>query len=178
MKSTNLSNYRDGVRDGIPIALGYLAVAFTLGIAARNFRIGAFPATLMSLLNFTSAGEFAALGIISAGAPYLEMIFSQAVINLRYLLMSCALSQKLPADTSAFHRFLTGFFITDEIFGVSSSRPGKLNPFYTYGTASIAIPGWSLGTCLGVILGTALPDRITRALSVALYGMFLSLIHI
>ena len=90
--------------------------------------------------------------------------------------MSCALSQKLPADTSAFHRFLTGFFITDEIFGVSSSRPGKLNPFYTYGTASIAIPGWSLGTCLGVILGTALPDRITRALSVALYGMFLAVI--
>lgn len=176
MKSTNLSNYRDGVRDGIPIALGYLAVAFTLGIAARNFRIGAFPATLMSLLNFTSAGEFAALGIISAGAPYLEMIFSQAVINLRYLLMSCALSQKLPADTSAFHRFLTGFFITDEIFGVSSGRPGHLNPFYTYGTASIAIPGWALGTCLGVILGTALPDRITRALSVALYGMFLAVI--
>ena len=176
MKSTNLSNYRDGVRDGIPIALGYLAVAFTLGIAARNFRIDAFPATLMSLLNFTSAGEFAALGIISAGAPYLEMVFSQAVINLRYLLMSCALSQKLPADTPAFHRFLTGFFITDEIFGVSSSRPGKLNPFYTYGAASIAIPGWSLGTCLGVILGTALPDRITRALSVALYGMFLAVI--
>lgn len=176
MKSTNLSNFRDGVRDGIPIALGYLAVAFTLGIAARNFRIGAFPATLMSLLNFTSAGEFAALGIISAGAPYLEMIFSQTVINLRYLLMSCALSQKLPADTSAFHRFLTGFFITDEIFGVSSGRPGHLNPFYTYGTASIAIPGWALGTCLGVILGTALPDRITRALSVALYGMFLAVI--
>ena len=176
MKSTNLTNYREGLRDGIPIALGYLAVSFTLGIAARNLHIRALPATLMSLVNFTSAGEFAALGIISAGAPYLEMIISQAIINLRYLLMSCALSQKLAPDASLFHRFWTGFFITDEIFGVSSGRPEHLNPFYTYGTASIAIPGWALGTCLGVILGTALPDRITRALSVALYGMFLAVI--
>ena len=158
MKSTILSNYRDGVRDGIPIALGYLAVAFTLGIAARNFRIGAFPATLMSLLNFTSAGEFAALGIISAGAPYLEMIFSQAVINLRYLLMSCALSQKTSRRYLCLPSFSYRIFYHGrDLFGVSSSRPGKLNPFYTYGTASIAIPGWSLGTCLGVILGTAPP---------------------
>lgn len=176
MKNTNLTNYREGLRDGIPIALGYLAVSFTLGIAARNLHIRALPATIMSLVNFTSAGEFAALSIISAGAPYLEMIISQAIINLRYLLMSCALSQKLAPDASLFHRFWTGFFITDEIFGVSSGHPGHLNPFYTYGTASIAIPGWALGTCLGVILGTALPDRITRALSVALYGMFLAVI--
>ena len=105
-----------------------------------------------------------------------QPVISQAIINLRYLLMSCALSQKLPTDTSMFHRFWTGFFITDEIFGVSSSRDGKLNPFYTYGVASIAVPGWALGTCLGVILGTALPPRITRALSVALYGMFLAVI--
>ena len=95
MKSTNLSNYRDGVRDGIPIALGYLAVAFTLGIAARNFRIGAFPATLMSLLNFTSAGEFAALGIISAGAPYpvsyTHLIFKETLWPTMLLVISAAL---------------------------------------------------------------------------------------
>ncbi len=176
MNSNNLQNFREGLRDGIPIALGYLAVSFTLGIAARNFGIHAVPATIMSLTNFTSAGEFAALGIISMGAPYLELVLSQVIINLRYLLMSCALSQKFSSDTSLFHRFWTGFFITDEIFGISSSRPGRLNPFYTYGAASIAIPGWALGTCLGVILGTALPSRITRALSVALYGMFLAII--
>ena len=176
MNSYNLQNFREGLRDGIPIALGYLAVSFTLGIAARNFGIHALPATIMSLTNFTSAGEFAALSIISVGASYLELALSQLIINLRYLLMSCALSQKLSAETSLFHRFWTGFFITDEIFGVSSSRPGKLNPFYTYGTAAVAIPGWALGTCLGVILGTALPARITRALSVALYGMFLAVI--
>ena len=176
MKNTNLTNYREGLRDGIPIALGYLAVSFTLGIAARNLHIRALPATLMSLVNFTSAGEFAALGIISAGAPYLEMIISQAIINLRYLLMSCALSQKLAPDASLFHRFWTGFFITDEIFGVSSGRPGHLNPFYTYGAIALAAPAWAMGTALGIIAGNLLPVRVVSALSVALYGMFLAII--
>ena len=176
MKSTNLTNYREGLRDGIPIALGYLAVSFTLGITARNLHIRALPATIMSLVNFTSAGEFAALGIISAGAPYLEMIISQAIINLRYLLMSCALSQKLAPDASLFHRFWTGFFITDEIFGVSSGRPGHLNPFYTYGAIALAAPAWAMGTALGIIAGNLLPVRVVSALSVALYGMFLAII--
>lgn len=176
MDKINRTNYREGMRDGVPIGLGYLAVAFTLGIAARNLNIKAFPATLMSLVNFTSAGEFAALVCISSGGAYLELAISQAVINLRYLLMSCALSQKMAPETSMFHRFWTGFFITDEIFGVSSGRPGKLNPFYTYGAATVAVPLWALGTGLGVVLGTALPPRITRALSVALYGMFLAVI--
>ena len=175
-RQTNTRNFREGIRDGIPIALGYLAVAFTLGITAKNNNIGALPATIMSLTNFTSAGEAAAITSISAGASYFELAVSQAIINLRYLLMSCSLSQKLSSETSIFHRFFTGFFITDEIFGISSGRPGKLNPFYTYGAAAIAIPGWALGTCLGIVLGTALPPRITRALSVALYGMFLAVI--
>ena len=175
-RQTNTGNFREGIRDGIPIALGYLAVAFTLGITAKNNNIGALPATIMSLTNFTSAGEAAAITSISAGASYFELAVSQAIINLRYLLMSCSLSQKLSSETSIFHRFFTGFFITDEIFGISSGRPGKLNPFYTYGAAAIAIPGWALGTCLGIVLGTALPPRITRALSVALYGMFLAVI--
>ena len=176
MKSINVKNYKEGLRDGVPIALGYLAVAFTLGIAARNFGIHAFPATIMSLTNFTSAGEFAALGIISAGAPYLEMVFSQAIINLRYLLMSCSLSQKFSPDTKLFHRFLVGYDVTDEICGVADSEPGLLNPFYNYGMMTLAIPGWALGTFLGVIMGNVLPAGIVSALSVGLYGMFIAII--
>lgn len=172
----NGSVFRKGFHDGIPIALGYVAVSFTLGIAARNAGLTAFQATVMSLLNNTSAGEFAALGIISAGAPYLEMAISQAVVNLRYLLMSCSLSQKLDPSFSMVHRFLMGYTITDEVFGISIGRPDKLNPFYSYGAIFIAALGWATGTCLGVILGNALPARVTRALSVALYGMFLAVI--
>ena len=144
--------YKKGLRDGIPIALGYFAVSFTLGIAAKKAGITAFQATLMSLTNSTSAGEFAAISAICAGSTYLEMAVMQAVINLRYLLMSCALSQKIDTKVGMLHRLIMGGGITDEIFGISVSVPDKLNPFYMYGAMSIAIPAWASGTCLGVVL--------------------------
>lgn len=165
-----------GIRDGVPIFLGYLAVSFTLGIAARNAGLTAFQATLMSLTNNTSAGEFAALGLISSGATYMEVAITQLIINLRYFLMSCALSQKLDSKAPFLHRLLVGFDVTDEVFGVSVSVEGKLNPFYTYGLMCISIPGWAMGTFLGVTLGNILPDRIVSAMSISLYGMFIAII--
>ena len=169
-------NFVDGMRDGIPIALGYFAVSFTLGIACRNVGLTALQATVMSFTNLTSAGEFAALGIIAAGAGYWEMALSQLVINLRYMLMSASLSQKMAPDTPMYHRLLVGYGVTDEIFGISVNVPGRLDPFYTYGAIALASPAWALGTCLGVVLGNVLPARIVVALSVALYGMFIAII--
>ncbi len=169
-------NFMQGMRDGIPIALGYFAVAFTLGIACRNVGMSALQASVMSASNLTSAGEFAALGIMAASGSQWEMALSQLVINLRYMLMSCALSQKLPQGTSWMHRLLVGYGVTDEIFGISAAVPGSLDPFYTYGAVCIAAPGWTLGTCLGVVLGNVLPVRLVTALSVALYGMFIAII--
>ena len=166
----------EGMRDGVPIALGYFAVSFSLGIAARNAGLTPIQGFFASLFNNASAGEYAAFSLIAAGATYLEVAIITLIANARYLLMSCALAQKFAPGTPFFHRLIIGYDVTDELFGITIARPGYLNPFYTYGTASIAIPGWALGTCLGVILGTALPDRITRALSVALYGMFLAVI--
>jgi hypothetical protein len=141
VENINRKNYCDGMRDAIPIALGYLAVAFTLGIAARNAGVHVLPATIMSLTNTTSAGEFAAITAIAGGVGYAELALMQLVINLRYMLMSCALTQKLDPKFSIIHRFFIGFGVTDEIFGISVARKGKLNPCYMYGAMSIAIPG-------------------------------------
>lgn len=168
--------FTKGLHDGIPIFLGYLAVSFTLGIAAKNAGLTALQATIMSLTNNTSAGEFAALGLMTAGAAFLEMAVTQLIINLRYLLMSCALSQKLDPAVPFFHRFLLAFYVTDEIFGVSVMVNGTLNPFYTYGVITAAAPGWALGTFLGVVSGNVLSAGILSALSVALYGMFIAVI--
>lgn len=176
MKSEKTQAFKDGIRDGIPIALGYAAVSFALGIAARNHGLSWIEATVMSLLNNTSAGEFAALEQIRINAPLIEIALTQLIINLRYLLMSCALSQKLAQDTSFWHRLVIGFDVTDEIFGISIAYPGKLNPFYSYGAMMISIPSWAFGTCMGVLLGNALPASIVSALSVALYGMFIAIV--
>ncbi len=165
-----------GMRHGIPIGLGYFAVAFTLGIQAKNIGITPLQSALMSFTMHASAGEFAAMTVIAAGSGYVEMAITQLVINLRYLLMSCALSQKVSEKMPFIHRFFISYYITDEIFGISSTVDGKLNPWYTYGAAFVASPGWVLGTFLGAVVGNILPANVASAMNVALYGMFLAII--
>ena len=165
-----------GCRDGIPIGLGYLAVSFSFGIQALLAGLGVTEAVMMSLLNLTSAGQFASLAVISAGGSYLELALSQAVINLRYCLMSASLSQKVDRKAPFFHRFIMAFGTTDEVFALSSAVEGALSPFYTYGLMSVAIPGWTLGTLLGAVAGNILPGRVLSALGVALYAMFCAII--
>lgn len=176
MKQENMLWFRKGIQNGVPIFLGYLAVALTLGITARNAGLTAFQATLASFTLNASAGEYVAFTLISAGAGYVEVAVMELIANARYLLMSCALSQKLPAETPMLYRLLIGYDVTDEIFGASIGVPGKLNPFYTLGLIVIALPGWAGGTFLGVVLGNVLPLRVVSALSVGLFGMFIAVI--
>ena len=175
MKSENKTWFARGLRAGVPIGLGYFAVAFTLGIAARSAGLTAFQATLSSLLLNASAGEFVGFTLMSAGAGYLEVAIMEAVANARYLFMSFSLSQKLRPETGLIHRLILGWYVTDEVFGVSISAPGYLNPWYTYGAIALACPGWAAGTCLGVILGNIFPASVVSALSVGLYGMFIAI---
>ncbi|MBQ8092916.1 MAG: AzlC family ABC transporter permease [Clostridia bacterium] len=174
--SQNREAYLIGTRDGVPIALGYFAVAFSLGIAARNIGMTPFQGFLASFLNMASAGEHAAFTSIAHHATYLEIALVTLVANARYLLMSCSLSQKYPESLPFYHRLLSGFGITDELFGICIARPGWLNPFYLYGAFLISALAWSSGTALGIIMGNLLPARAVSALSVALFGMFLAVI--
>ena len=175
-KALDKSAFYEGLRDGIPIGLGYFAVAFSLGIAYRNAGITAFQGFLTSITNATSAGQFAAVSIIASNASYFEMALTTLIINARYFLMSAALSQKLSPKMPFFHRFIFGAAVTDELFGINIGRPGYLNPYYYCGAALAAVPSWATGTAVGIIAGNMLPSRIVSALAVALYGMFLAVI--
>lgn len=176
MIENHKSNFCKGLKGGIPIALGYFAVSFTLGIQAKNVGITAFQAAVTSFGLHASAGEYIAFTLIGANANILVMVLMEMIANARYLLMSCSLSQKIPADTPMWKRLLMGYFITDEIFGASISVSGKLDPYYMFGLIAVASPGWVVGTALGVIMGNALPLRAVSALSVGLYGMFIACI--
>ena len=168
--------YREGLRDGLPIGLGYFAVSFTLGITARRAGLTAFQAALASFLTNASAGEAAGFTVIAEGGSYLTMAIMILVANARYLLMSTALTQKLRPETSILNRLIIGYDVTDEIFGVSIARPGWLCPFYSYGVFVLPLIGWSSGTYLGVMMGNLLPANLVSALSVGLYGMFIAII--
>lgn len=168
--------FRKGLVNGLPICFGYFAVSFALGIAARNAGMDALQSFVMSLTMVASAGQFAAIGLIGAGAGVIEMITTSLVVNLRYFLMSCSLTQKIDPKRSPLHRLLLAYCMTDEIFGLSVTVEGYLNPFYTYGITAISIAGWTTGTVLGVVVGNILPPLLSDALGVAMYGMFLAII--
>lgn len=176
MTLSKMDWFKKGIVNGIPICLGYFAVSFALGIAGRNIGMDAPQSFLMSLLMVASAGEFAAVALLAQGAGVVEMISTCLIVNLRYFLMSCSLTQKLSPRLRFWHRFPIAYCITDEIFGLSVSVEGYLEPVYTYGITIISVFGWCFGTVLGVLVGNILPPQISNALGVAMYGMFLAII--
>lgn len=170
------TSFINGIKAGIPIALGYFAVSFTFGMMAISGGLSIGDAVLISLTNLTSAGQFAGLGIILANGSYVEMCLTQLVINLRYSLMSFSLSQKLTRKEPQWYKYIAAFGVTDEIFAVTASQKGNPSAFFMYGAMAVSIPGWTLGTLFGALLGNVLPEFIVSALSLAIYGMFIAII--
>lgn len=164
------------MHDAIPIALGYYAVAFSLGIIARNACLTPVEGFFSSIFTRASAGEYGGYTLMAACATYIEVIIMSVVTNLRYILMSTALTQKIEEGTSMIKRILVACSVTDEVFGISIAYPGKLAPSYTFGAISIAGVAWGAGTASGIVAGDILPTNVVSALSVALYGMFIAVI--
>lgn len=166
----------DGLRVGSPIALGYFAVAFSLGIIAVHAGLTAPLGFLSSFFTRASAGEYGTYTLVAVQAAYVEVVVMCLVVNLRYMLMSAALSQKIAPGTSWFHRIMMALCITDEVFGVSVAHPGYTPPAYTYSAALISTLFWASGCAMGIMAGSLLPDAMVTALSMSLYGMFLAII--
>ena len=172
LDTSRRSVFMEGVHDGVPIALGYFVVAFTLGILAKTAGLTPWQGFVTSAVNIASAGEYAGFTVIAAQAPYLEIAVLTLVANARYFLMAAALTQRFAPETSLLHRLAVSFGVTDEIFGITVARGGALNPYYNYGAMAISVPAWAAGTSAGILAGGILPSAVVSALSVALYGMF------
>lgn len=170
------SPFRKGLSDGLPIGIGYYAVAFSLGIIARNAGLGPVTGFMSSLFTRASAGEYGVYSLIAAGTTFAEVIAVCCIANLRYLLMGAALSQKFAPDMPLWKRIVCSCCITDEIFGISIAYPGHLPMTYPLGATLTAATLWASGTACGIIAGNILPPAIVTALGVALYGMFLAII--
>ncbi|MBP5331364.1 MAG: AzlC family ABC transporter permease [Lachnospiraceae bacterium] len=168
--------FANGVRDGIPIALGYFAVSFSLGITMVSAGITALQGTVMSLSNLTSAGEFAGVRIIAAAGTIVEMILTQLIINLRYSLMSLSLSQKLHYNVKISHKQIIAIGHSDEIFAVAMNHQKNLTLRYMVGLQSLPIVGWTGGTLLGIVACNLRPKSVSVAMNVMLYGMFIAIV--
>ncbi len=166
---------KKGLRDGIPIALGYLSVSFTFGMAAAAGGLPTAYALAVSMTNLTSAGQFAGLSLLLAGGSYAEMALTQFVVNLRYALMSVSLSQKLDKSVRLLDRLLIAFGNTDEIFAVATGQGKPVGSRYMLGLIAMPYVGWALGTFLGAAAASLLPASLRSALGIAIYGMFLAI---
>lgn len=174
--SNQNENFFEGLRDGLPICLGYLSVSFAFGISAVGMGLSVLEAVLISMFNLTSAGQLAGAPIIASfGSPY-ELALTQLIINLRYSLMSISLSQKFGGSVRLRDRFWIAFCTTDEIFAVASGKRDTVGRKYMAGLCLTPPVGWTLGTLLGAVLGNVLPESISSALGVAIYGMFVAIV--
>ena len=172
----NLKDFTAGARAAIPVCIGYFSVSFGFGAMAISQGLSVLSAILISATNVTSAGQFAGLTVIAAGATLLEMILTQIVINSRYALMSLALGQRFGPEVGLLPRMAAAFFNTDEIFALGMTRLSKLTPSYFLGAGITAVAGWVAGTAMGALAGTVLPASLRIALGIMLYGMFISIV--
>ena len=171
----NRLEFKAGVKKGIPIGIGYLTVSFTFGIWAVEGGVPVWIAVFISLSNLTSAGQFAGVDLMIQSAAFLEIALSVFVINIRYSLMSLALTQKLAKGVRSIEKLIWGFGITDEVFAVASTREKEVTTPYMYGLISTPIIGWTFGTFMGAVVGSILPERLAAAMGIALYAMFIFL---
>lgn len=171
-----IDNWQNGLRDGFPLGIAYFAVSFAFGIYATKNNISIFDSFLISLTNLTSAGQFAGVDMIARSTGFFEIAITELVLNIRYLIMSCSLSQKYDSDLPLIHRSITAFAITDEMFGVVCCQKGKVSPFYTYGLMCMTIPSWCLGTVCGGFSGTLLSQSLISALGVLVYALYFAII--
>lgn len=169
------SRLMEGIRDGLPIALGYLSVSFTFGMAASAAGLNWMEAVVISATNLTSAGQFAGLALIQSQAAMIELALTTLVINLRYSLMSLSLAQKLDPALTTLQKGLLAFGNTDEIFAVAISQPVIRFP-YMFGLMIMPFLGWTGGTLLGCLFSTLLPEAVRSAFGVAIYGMFIAIV--
>ena len=171
-----INSFKKGLKDGLPICIGYFSVAFAFGIFAIENGLTVFQAVIISLLNLTSAGQLAAVPIIAGGGTLFELALSQLVINSRYSLMSVSLSQKLSKRVKLPQKLLIAYGNTDEIFAVSVSNKSEVGTKYMLGIILLPVIGWTSGTLLGGVMGNILPAMVTAALGVAIYGMFVAIV--
>lgn len=172
-----MNEFLRGIRRGFPICLGYLPVSFTLGIIA--IKTGIIPiaaATLMSLTNMASAGQLNGIHLIEIGAEFATIAITTFVINLRYMLMSFTLTQKISSSTPWYQRMIMAYGITDEIFAFATMEKGDIKFPFFLGLMTLPIIGWTMGTFFGAFATELFPPMIQGCMGLALYCMFIAVI--
>ncbi len=169
-------NFKQGVKDGIPIFLGYLSVSFAFGVLSIEKGFPLWFPVLTSILNFTGTGQFVGVDLIAAGASLAELALTMLIVNIRYALMSVSLTQKLSPSIGIGGRMWIAFGNTDEIFAVSVRKKEALPLSYMTGIIICSYTGWVGGTAIGALAGNLFPPALLSAFGISLHAMFIAII--
>ncbi|MDY0341309.1 MAG: AzlC family ABC transporter permease, partial [Coriobacteriia bacterium] len=166
-----------GLRLGLPIFLGYAPIGAAFGIVARGLGFSALQAIVCSGTALAGAGQLIALQLLGAGASAAAIVFTTAIVNLRYVLFGAALSQHLTGMSLRQQAFLA-FTLTDETFAVNidDSRRGLADFASMAGVGVIAWSGWIAGTAAGAVLAGAIGDPTRFGVQFAMPAMFTALL--
>lgn len=174
MKNTDII---EGVRDSLPIVLGYMPLGFAFGVLAAQVGLSVFQAVLMSTFCFSGAGQYIAIGVAQAGGAVVTAIIANILVNLRYFLFSASIAphfKNLPPVPAS----LISYGITDETYAVAvnryQSRPATIP--YMLGLNLTSHLSWVLSTFLGAALGVLITDTDKYGFGFALPAMYTCLL--
>lgn len=168
------SLFKHGLKDGLPIGLGYLPLAFTLGVNATTGGFKFLESILMSMLSFTGVGQMTNMTLMLENSTYVSIFIALLVINLRNIVLSLSLSQRLGTDASFWKRLIISMGNTDEIFALTIMREGKIPANYFLGVMTLPYLSWTLGAVVGSLATTLVPQDICIAMGMALYAMLIA----
>ena len=178
----NDSSLKSGVKDALPIILGYLPIGIAYGMLAVNKGLTPLQTTAMSAFVFAGSAQLVSIEMIAAGAAVAAIVFMTFLVNLRHLLLSASLSLHLRNLPLYYYPFL-GFLITDESFAVAMSKieSQKNKQRYFLGLGFTAYLGWVFSSAIGAFLTEFIdlgsggaPDFVLPAMFVVLLVMQIS----
>ncbi len=179
MQSTTVNNqtshFKIGLSSGISIAIGYMPIAFTYGFIAKTTGLSLVETLLMSLIVYAGATQYMALDMLAKQVGAIEIVFTTFIVNIRHLLMSASLNEKVERD-ARWKKAIYAYGITDETFSVASVQHGKLTSSYMFGLNLIAYFSWVFFSGVGYLAGSSLPGLFQEGMSIALYAMFIGLL--
>ena len=171
-----VNDIKTGIKDGLPIFLGYFTTALAFGLLTRTSGLTFVEGVLVSITNYAGSGQFLMMNLYNAGTFLLGISLSVFFINSRYIFMAASLATKLENPRSIPGRIMVGFGTTDEVFAVASFKGEKVSYAYMAGLIFTSYAGWVGGTACGYIAGSFLPDVIQKSAVITIYAMFASLL--
>ncbi len=171
-----------GLAASLPIAMGYLPIAFSFGVAATRAGFSATEAFALSLIIYAGASQFLALALLTSGAPVLVAAFTLIAMNLRHVLYGPALMRAAGKDGSTRLAWAWAFGLTDEVFGQAlgaMARGQRFSESYMFGLGCGAYGSWLAGTAVGAVAGGGALQgwpAVSAGLGFMLPALFLALL--